>query len=96
MEIQTKQHRLGGGLKHFLFSLPTFGKMMKNFACTSFLLKLGCDLQPPKTDTDLGDLGFGPPFFGKASLFSEDHTLPHGFWIGMAPALPSGTLEVNS
>ena len=24
---------------------------------------------------------------------SEDHTFPHGFWIGMAPALPSGTVD---
>jgi len=29
--------------------------------------------------------------FGLTPEAADDHTFPHGFWIGMAPALPSGT-----
>ena len=41
----------------------------------------------------LGDLSFAPTLLDAENQSPEDHTFPHGLWIGMAPALPSGTLE---
>lgn len=68
-------------LKHHI--LVWFGGFKRCFYLLSLplgkMIHFGCTRY-----TTLGDAENQSP---------EDHTFPHGLWIGMAPALPSGTWE---